>query len=103
MPKPRNHNPSVYIILCGGRINVLKATDAQSVIAAASDCAVQAVSLLEVLHPGEMTVEQAEAVTALQHYMMDNMSMGMAEAQAKAEDLFTLVDQLADQFEGHEY
>lgn len=100
MPKPRGHNPSIYIIICGGRINNLRAVSPQDKIGAASECAVRLVSQLELLYPGDITKEQSQPITDLQHEMMDNMTTWTkAEAESKVVEMFDLLDALEDSFE----
>lgn len=59
-----------YIILCSGRTAALATNDPANKICYTSECAAAFMSHLEITRPGEVTDEEYEQVSELQHAMM---------------------------------
>lgn len=79
--------------------------DSVEKIVQASRAATALVSHIELVHGEAFTEADAQPISDLQHYLMDNMlTMKKDEAEAKITELFTLLDALEDKYGGeHEY
>ncbi len=90
---------STYIIICSGRIAVQATKSSAQKIKAASDCAAQVVSHLELTHGSEITPADTKPTSDLQHEMMDNMlTWDKPTVEAKVKSMFYLLYQLEKKF-----
>lgn len=89
---------SPYIIICNGRIAA--SPNPNSKIIAASQAATNLVSYYGVTLGKKLTGKDTEAISILQHEMMDNMdSWTPEEIDSKVVEMFDLLDALEDKFE----
>lgn len=97
--KPSGAN---YIIICSSRIAVSAATSPLQKIKAVSDGAAQLASHVEATYEGKQP--DLQAISDLQHYLMDHMhEMTPEESEAKVEEMVELMDALEDQLAGETY
>jgi hypothetical protein len=88
-----------YIIICSGRIAVQATKDPLQKIKAASDCASQVVSFIELTHGSQVTPADTLPVSNLQHEMMNKMlEWNKEEIEAKCKSMFYLLYQLEKKF-----
>lgn len=92
-----------YIILCGGRIELLAAkNNPAEQIAAASRAAAALSSFYDL--KGWLTVEDSQPISSLQHKMMDAMADGINkyDAHGMAEEMIQLLEDLEQKYLGKE-
>jgi hypothetical protein len=89
-----------YIIICGGRIDVLNAKTKEDKLQAASSAAVRLVTYFG----NKLNAIQTAPISNLQHQIMENLSTwNRSRAEQGVTDMFALLDALENEMEGHSY
>lgn len=100
MPDEEPGSRASYIIICGGRINVLNAKGVGEKIAAASNCGCALTSYLGIVHGALLTDADTRPISDIQHYLMEHFdSIVKTEAEQRIAELFHLFDELEEKFE----
>jgi hypothetical protein len=86
-----------YIIICAGQTGVRSVDNPSHKITYASECAADFMKHMEITRPGQVSDEDFETVSDLQHAMMNVVaSATLAEAEKLCKDMFTLLRGIED-------
>jgi hypothetical protein len=100
MSQPPSGSRAPYIIICSGRIAASATNDPVQKLKAISDCATALVSHLAVVHGDQLTFEDTQPISDLQHEIMDGLhEFSKDDAEEKVRDMVRLLYRLENKFE----